>query len=182
MKHRGRYGLTMCLFTCCLAAGLVGGNLADNFEAHASLLKVGSLCGKGEKVVFSCSVKGSSRIVSLCSSIKLTKTEGYLQYRFGLPGKIELEYPKERAGSLKQFEYSHYFRAQVDRTTISFSVNGYSYSIFDNYEGEEKPIVWDEGLTVTSPDSKKDVTYSCRGRAKADFGDLPDVMENKFPI
>lgn len=141
---------------------------------------VTTLCAKGEKVVFSCSIKTSGKIVSLCSSQKLTKTAGYIQYRFGTTGKVELEYPNQRVETQKAFEYSHYFRYQVDRTGISFSTNGYTYKLFHDYNGEEKRSITDQGLTVTPPVStgKKEVTFQCRGQAKVDFGDLDDVFEN----
>lgn len=145
---------------------------------NSAALQTSSLCTKGEKVVFSCPLKSSTKIVSLCSSAKLTKTAGYLQYRFGLPGKVELEYPKDRSRPEQAFHYSHYFRAQVDLTEISFSIDGYTYTVFDSFNGEEKPAISDEGLTVTRPNSEKDVTYNCRGRAKVDFSGISETLVN----
>jgi hypothetical protein len=136
-----------------------------------------TLCDNMEKVVFSCQLK-SAKMISLCGSSKFTKTEGYLQYRFGLPGNVELEYPQQRTDSQKIFHYSHYFRAQVDLTEISFSANGYTYTVFSNYNGEEKPAISDQGVKVTQA-NKKEVSYGCRSKAKADFGDLSDVFENE---
>jgi len=137
-----------------------------------------TLCTKGEVVVFSCPLKNSTKIVSLCSSTKFTKSDGYMQYRFGLPAKVELKFPNDRAQSQKSFQYSHYFRAQVDLTEISFSSSGYTYTVFDSYNGEEKPPVSDQGVTVTPSDGKKEVTLNCRGRAQANLGNLGDVFEN----
>jgi hypothetical protein len=138
---------------------------------------VATLCDNTEKVIFSCQLK-SAKVVSLCGSSKFTKTESYLQYRFGLPGKVELEYPQQRSDSQKTFHYRHYFRAQVDLTEISFSANGYTYTVFSDYNGEEKPAISDQGVKVT-PENKKEVSYGCRGKAKADFVDLSDVFENE---
>jgi len=161
---------------------LTGASLAwamvISIGSGSAVVQTSSLCGKGEKVVFSCALKNSTKTVSLCSSPKLSKTEGYMQYRFGLPGKIELEYPKDRSTPEQAFHYNHYFRAQVDLTEISFSIDGYSYTVFDNFNGEEKPAISAQGLTVTRPNSEKDVTYACRGRAKVDFGALPEVLVN----
>lgn len=154
---------------------------ARNATLEARSLAPTSLCTKDEKVVFSCPLTRSMKIVSLCSSQKLTKDAGYLQYRFGLPGKIELEFPDNRADSLKAFKYSHYFRAKVDSTEISFSRNGYTYSVFDDYNGEEKPTVSEQGLTVTAENSKKGVKYLCRIKPTADYGTLPEVFENSAP-
>ena len=170
----------MSLCVCLVFAFLCydpGGNASLEARSFAST----SLCAKDEKIVFSCSLKRSMKIVSLCSSQNLTKDGGYLQYRFGAPGKIELESPENRADSRKAFKYSHYFRALVDSTEISFSRNGYTYTVFDEYNGEEKPAVSEQGLTVTTENSKKEVKYLCRLKAKADYGDLPEVFENQAP-
>jgi len=41
--------------------------------------------------------------------------------------------------------------------------------------------VSEQGLTVTTESSKKEVKYLCRLRPTADYGDLPDVFENSAP-
>ena len=135
-----------------------------------------SLCNTDEKIVFSCTTKQSGKIVSLCASRSLTKEAGYLQYRFGLPGKIELEFPNKREQTQQAFKYSHYFRAQFDLTEISFTSNGYQYSIFDDYNGEERPARSAQGVRVTPPNNGKEVTFTCRGRAKADYSNLGEVL------
>ena len=84
-------------------------------------LQAGSLCEKGEKIVFSCPIGRSAKIVSLCSSNELTKERGYLQYRFGLSARHE------------------------------------------------------QGITITPPNGKA-VTLTCRGKAKAQYGDLAEVF------
>ena len=139
-------------------------------------LQAGSLCEKDEKIVFSCPIRRPAKIVSLCSSKELTKERGYLQYRFGLPGKIELEFPKQREQTQSAFKYSHYFRAQFDQTEISFTSGGYEYAIFDDYNGEQKPARTDQGVRITPPNNGKEVTLNCRGRAKARYGDLSEVF------
>src|SRR6185503_12999879 len=105
--------LIIAAVAVCFVPGTSLSNLAQ--------LQGGSLCENTEKVVFSCGIAKPAKIVSLCSSKELTKDRGYLQYRFGLPGKIELEFPKEREQTQSAFKYSHYFRAQFDQTEISFT-------------------------------------------------------------
>lgn len=135
----------------------------------------GSLCDKAEKVIFSCPIKKPAKIVSLCSSVNVSKDQGYVVYRFGLPGKIELEFPKSLAGTQASFKYSHYLRAQVDETEISFTSEGYRYAIFDDYYGDQNPAIHQQGVRVNAPDDKE-TTLSCRGRAKADYSNLGDVF------
>ena len=141
-----------------------------------SQLQTGTLCENTEQVVFSCTIKKPAKIVSLCSSKELTKDRGYLQYRFGLPGNVELEFPKQREQTQSAFKYSHYFRAQFDQTEISFTQDGYEYAIFDDYNGEEKPARHDQGVRITPPNNGKEVTLSCRGKARAQYGDLAEVF------
>jgi hypothetical protein len=135
-----------------------------------------SLCAKDERVIFSCPVRRPAKIVSLCASKDLTSARGYLQYRFGLPGKIELEYPKDRQGTQAKFQYTHYFRAQFDTTSINFTIDGYEYSVFDDYNGEEKPKISTQGVSVTAPGKPKEVSFVCRTKPNADYNDLQAVL------
>ena len=139
-------------------------------------LQAGSLCEQTEKIVFSCPIVNTGKTVSLCSSKELTKDKGYLQYRFGVPGKIELEFPKQREQTQTAFKYSHYFRAQFDTTDISFVNGDTEYSVFDDYNGEEKPPISTEGVSVTAPGKSKEVSFVCRTRAKADYSRLDEVL------
>jgi len=152
-------------------------------SSSSQVQQTNSLCDKDEHIVFSCALKPTTKvpakIVSLCASKDLSKERGYLQYRFGLPGKIELEFPKNREATQKNFHYNHYFRFQVDLTEINFQIDDYQYQIFDNYNGEEKPALSEQGVNVTHPGKSKDVTYVCRSKAKADFSTLPDVLEHE---
>ena len=142
--------------------------------ASLSQLQAGSLCANTEKIVFSCPISKSAKIVSLCSSKEFTNEKGYLQYRYGVPGKIELEFPGQREQTQKAFKYSHYFRAQVDRTDISFVNGDTEYSVFDDYNGEQKPAQHEQGVQITTP--KHELVLNCRGRAKAHYEDLADVF------
>jgi len=145
---------------------------------HLASTPANTLCAKDEHVIFSCLVKRPAKIVSLCASKDLTSDRGYLQYRFGLPGKIELEFPKDRQGTQQKFQYMHYFRAQVDETEISFQINGYEYQIFDTYNGEERPRISTQGVSVTAPGKPKELSFTCRAKPKADYSDLQAVFPN----
>lgn len=160
--------------------GFIGGAVFSGSRELASSqpqkLQAGTLCSTGERVIFSCPIRRPAKIVSLCASKDLTSERGYVQYRFGLPGKIELEYPKERTGTQQKFHYSHYFRAQVDLTEISFTNEGYEYQITDAYNGEQKPAQSIQGVSVTAPAKPKEVSLACRIKPKADYADLQAVL------
>jgi hypothetical protein len=147
-------------------------------------LQPNSLCAKTEQIIFSCSTKRSGRssasgpfkIVSLCASRDLDKDRGYLQYRYGLPGKVELEFPESRTGTQQKFQYTHYMRYQVDLTEINFAIEGFQYQIFDDYNGEEKPPISTEGVSVTAPGKPKEASFVCRTKVKADYSKLDEVL------
>ena len=166
------------IFIIILMAAISFG-ISDNrgtAEAFQTSLQPNSLCARDERIIFSCPVRKPARIVSLCASKDLASDKGYLQYRFGLPGKVELEFPQERTGTQQQFQYTHYFRAQVDETEISFKNNGYEYQITDDYNGEEKPAQSIRGVMVTAPGKPKEVSLACRTKPKADYTDLQAVL------
>ena len=161
--------------------GVISLNLSNGNRAASEpgTLQPNTLCAKDERVIFSCPLRRPAKIVSVCAAKNLTKETGYLQYRFGLPGKVELEFPKERQGSQQKFEYTHYFRAQFDLTEINFTVDGVNYSVFDDYNGEEKPVVSMQGVAINKPGtSAKETRFVCRAKPKADFSDLQAVLES----
>src|ERR1700674_3312279 len=147
-------------------------------SSQPSALQPNSLCARDERIIFSCPVKRPAKIVSVCASKDLTSEHGYLQYRFGLPGKIELEFPKDRIGTQQKFQYTHYFRARFDLTELTFTIDGYEYQVFDDYNGEENPAISSQGISVTAPGKPKEVSFVCRTKPKADYTDLQVVLPN----
>jgi hypothetical protein len=164
----------------CVAAGAnrSPSSAASTASSQISALQPYTLCAKDERIIFSCPVKRPAKIVSVCGAKDLTSDHGYLQYRFGVPGKIELEFPKDRTGTQQKFHYKHYFRAQFDLTEIGFTIDGYEYSVFDDYNGEEKPAVSSQGVSVTAPGKPKEVSFVCRTKPKGDYSDLQAVLGN----
>src|SRR2546430_3735823 len=167
--------IILLLLGCAL---LLGAAMLDNVRTSAgstgaltqsSNPQPNSLCAKDERIIFSCPVKRPAKIVSLCASKDLTSERGYLQYRFGVPEKIELEFPQSKTGTQQKFQYTHYFRAQVDLTEISFSINGYEYQITDDYNAEEKSAQISQGGSENAPGKHKHVTFSSGTNPKFDY-------------
>ena len=50
------------------------------------------LCSTEETLLFGCD--SGPKMISVCASPGFSATTGYVQYRFGTPGKIELSYPR----------------------------------------------------------------------------------------
>lgn len=160
--------------------GSNGGTRPSGIQPGLHPLQPNTLCAKDERVIFACVLRRPAKIVSVCASKDLTRETGYLQYRFGLPRKIELEFPKDRTGTQEKFEYTHYFRAQVDLNEINFTVDGVNYSVVDDYNGEEKPAQSIEGITINWPNTdRKEVRYTCRTKPKTDYTDLQAVLSTE---
>ncbi len=79
---------------------------------------------------------GETKVVSLCGSESLEGGAAWLQYRFGEPGDIELQYPETRAGSTSAFTFRVYTRARVSLSKLEFSKGGYTYAILDDFVDE----------------------------------------------
>jgi hypothetical protein len=146
--------------------------------ATASAVQTPSHCSPSEAVIFSCRIKGSTKIVSLCASKQLSKDTGYLQYRFGRTGAIELTFPEEKRNSQAQFLFDHYFRAQVDETQVIFKNGAYTYSIYDNYEGDIKPAGRRRGVTIqnglgANPENQD---FECTGPVISRLAKLEEVI------
>ena len=161
---------------CCVIPFSSSRQLAASSQPNK--LQAGTLCARDERIIFSCPIRRPAKIVSLCASKNLTSERGYLQYRFGVPEKIELQFPQDRTATQQKFQYTHYFRAQFDLTEISFTINGYEYQVTDDYNGEEKPAQTIQGVSVTAPGKPNEVTFTCRARPKADYADLQAVLLN----
>jgi hypothetical protein len=142
----------------------------------ANVFAAESHCTNQEQTIFSCGLAKSSKVISLCSSTKLAKGQGALAYRFGPLGKVELEFPSSSTNSLQQFRHSHYSRFQTDRTEVSFSIGKYDYSVFDYYDGDEKPKE-SRGVRVGSTGGKgKETVLLCGGAVKSELQKLEGVI------
>jgi len=90
------------------------------------------LCTKDEAVLFTCAVK--AKTLSLCASKTLTPSEGYIQYRFGTPSKLELVYPPRPTHPRDHFSAQTWRGSSIDETSVVGFVNGgYSYRLHHVY-------------------------------------------------
>lgn len=153
-----RYAIIALLFAAPATAG----------ESH---------CSNNERVIFSCPIAKSNKVVSLCASPDLSKTKGHLAYRFGAVGNVELEHPSTPAGSAKKFRHAHYSRYQTDRFEVSFSIGQFTYSVFDYYEESEK-VKERRGVHVSPGEgaAATEITLSCVGPVTARLHKLEDIV------
>lgn len=105
-----------------------------------------TLCESGENVLWSCSIKGG-KTISVCASRRISATEGYIQYRMGKPGKLELAYPASRVHPRGRFEYRLYIQGN---TSLSFRNGGYEYSLVDDLRSAEDEVLVDKDGKLVS--------------------------------
>ncbi len=129
-------------------------------------------CRRGERVVFSCAV-ANARVVSVCRSDAARPADNTLSYRFGRPGQPELVFPSTARDSLQQFRFAHYFRYQVDRAELSFATDAARYTVYDYFEGDQKPST-SRGVRVEVDGRERDLR--CVGPVVSRLVELTDVV------
>ncbi len=148
--------------------------------ASAEPLKVTSLCARNEKTIWSCET-ANRKIVSVCGSKQLDKQRGYIQYRFGGPGRVELEYPQQRQNTQTAFAYFRYTRPLVTYLGLRFKINEHAYEVYDNSNEEEGAGGGgsEAGVTVTpAGNTAKMVDYRCRKNVVHHLTDLEEIVPN----
>jgi|GEM_PF-1719989 len=153
------------------------GVLAHSNPMSGKQSKIVSLCTQGEKTIWSCETTGR-KIVSICGSRELTKERGYVQYRFGRPGRVELEYPRQRQNTQTAFSYFRYTRPLVTYLGLRFQTGGYDYEVYDNFN-EEAGGSSEAGVTVTpTGNAARAVDYRCRKQVVHHLIELEEVVPN----
>ncbi|OYT72808.1 MAG: hypothetical protein CFK52_04130 [Chloracidobacterium sp. CP2_5A] len=140
------------------------------------------LCAGSERLIFGAITTGG-KMVCLCASPDLASQRGYLQYRFGRPGRVELEYPAERAGSQQKFYYAHYARYQLEWASVRFKNNEYNYRLYYSYDRESGRPRTEYGLSVYLGEGDKGTGFLLRrntvvGALQQLEGVLPCDREN----
>jgi hypothetical protein len=88
-----------------------------------------SLCTPAEDVIFQCDLKGKR--LSLCASRDFSTNGGTVQYRYGVPAKMELLYPETPQPARDRFFFSSTPYSGGGEAHIRFSNGDYDYILFD---------------------------------------------------
>ena len=147
-----------------------------SFAGEIQSISQRTLCSSEEQVFFNCTIVASNKLVSLCGAKIIDTRRGYLQYRFGRVGALELQYPRERANTQRVFRYAHYFRAQVDRTEITFDNQDFRYVVFDYDESDVRPKIKEAGVRVTRHRSDQEVVLKCSGNPISRLSNLESIV------
>jgi len=145
---------------------------AGNFSEFLNAVKKNSrencLCKQNEYVIFSFRTP-TKKLASVCISKSVQLHSGFIIYRFGTMGKIELTYPDDTLNSFSKFQFSTYLRgggqanAGMDLSHLAFSNNNFSYKLFDDYYSEDASR--DQGITISNNATGKESTIHASGKA-----------------
>lgn len=124
-----------------------------------------SMCQPAEKEIFSCTTR-AKKVASLCASPDFSAKGGTLQYRFGTPGKAELQYPETPQPAAGKFFFSSTGYSGGGEAHVRFTNGGYDYILFDstvrtNFKGPNNDPQFSAGIVVRSPKGGKPNIRSC---------------------
>ncbi|WNZ84223.1 hypothetical protein [Pseudomonas sp. P108] len=88
----------------------------------------GTLCSAEEDIYFSCPLTGG-KTVSVCAQGNNKPTAGYVQYRYGVPGKIEMLYPQKNVPPKGKFFVVDASEGSVNLNNIKFKKGPYTYLV-----------------------------------------------------
>jgi hypothetical protein len=119
MKTKCSIALIICLFSGDLV-------YANNTEPPPEE----TMCYSHEEIYFSCPVGG--KIISVCASGNISPKNGYVQYRFGRPGKPELEFPADSNPPGHRFSISDFYGGNINSVHLKFRSGGYDYVVYQS--------------------------------------------------
>jgi hypothetical protein len=93
-----------------------------------SAVAADSLCSGQETRVFNCAA--GSKIVSVCASTTLTKSAGYLQYRFGSKTAAEVQIPAAQTHPDTSIKAGNLMFAGGGGAYLRFANGGYEYVVY----------------------------------------------------
>jgi hypothetical protein len=100
------------------------------YADNAKPLPEETMCYPHEEIYFSCPI--GRNIVSVCASGNISPKNGYVQYRFGHPGKPDLQFPKGPYPPENRFSISDFSGGSVNSTHLKFKVGGYLYVVYQS--------------------------------------------------
>ncbi|MFJ3368188.1 hypothetical protein [Pseudomonas sp. NPDC086251] len=105
-----------------LASFSIAGNVYGSDETDIVL------CSSTEEIYFSCPLP-QGKIVSVCGHKNNKPSEGYVQYRYGTPEKIEMIYPQSKIPPKDRFFIVEASEGSVNKDIIKFHNGRYTYII-----------------------------------------------------
>ena len=120
-----------------------------------------------ETVVFKCTTT-KGKTISICADAQSANV-GFIQYRYGKQGAIELQKPDVSADNLGKWTFEEQAMARGMQRTASFLNEGYKYEVFVTEAGMDTAA----GVVV-SKDGKSLATLTC---ANQEFQDNLEAIK-----
>lgn len=144
-------------------------------------------CDNGAVSLFGCDAAKSRKFIELCAPSPLDARSGYLVYRFGsiddqgVETAVELEYPADRAGSLKRFYASTYTHGGVYTQSVRFVSGNFGYTVFTRARGMETIAA---GVEVRDRQSGKTSVIACNERPRFYIFELKGLVacDSETPV
>lgn len=133
-----------------------------------------TLCNADELVIFSCAT--GARVASICASKSLSKTDGYMQYRFGRNENVELSYPELGAKSVDIYTSGTMMFSGGGGAWLRFKKGPFSYTIFTatgKWGSSGSPL--GVGGVAVQKDGKEFANFRCRADPTSEIG--PDLFQ-----
>jgi hypothetical protein len=126
-------------------------------------------CKGNEDIYFSCPL-ANGKTVSICAKNNTDPTKGYVQYRYGRPDAIELEYPSGKIAPKGIFYVVNADEGSAHLSSLKFKVGRYLYRVNQAFSSF---------LTVTNKD-RLVLNQSCEAGDYAGISDgawkgIPEV-------
>lgn len=91
-------------------------------------------CDSDEDIYFSCPLQ-NGKIVSVCAKNNTDPTKGYVQYRYGKPEAIELEYPRGKVAPKGFFSVVNADEGSALLSILKFKIGSYHYKVNQAFIG-----------------------------------------------
>jgi len=135
-------------------------------------------CASDEQTIFSCPIAHTQKVLSVCGSKRLGSNEGFLQYRYGSVGKIELTYPQSRTGTQEKFRWVTNEHLDVTDSWLTFRNASVSYSVFSmvDHPNGMGPVTRRNGLILEGNNGISQ-TLKCAAPVIDHLEMLRDILE-----
>ena len=135
----------------------------------AGSAQAATLCAADEQVLWQCTIAKNHKMASLCASKEFSATQGYVQYRYGTPAKVELTYPETHRPAQQSFRYEGGYNGDGEYISVLFTNQGNDYSLFnqDSAADEGTGTASISVKTAKGNTSDFDCRYSTENRLSA---------------